>query len=66
MTTKITLRTAATQPPEVKRVTESAKDVSFEINEAVKSDAQFVIFTDADSGKEFSVQPKRVQSIEAE
>ena len=40
--------------------------MSIEINNAVKSNDQFVILTDADSGKEFSVQPKRVISIEAE
>ncbi len=66
MTTKVALRTAATEPPEIKRVTETAQEVSFEVNEAVKADAQFIILTDADTGKEFSVQPRRVQSIEEE
>ena len=66
MATKITLKTAVGNPSEVKRVTESAQDVSIEINNAVKDNDQFVILTDADSGKEFSVQPGRVQNIEEE
>lgn len=65
MATKITLSNGPS-PPVEKRVTESPSDVSIEINNAVKSDDQFVILTDADSGKEFSVQPRRVTNIEAE
>lgn len=65
MATKITLSNGPADPVE-KRVAESATDVSIEINNAVKSSDQFVILTDADSGKEFSVQPKRVINIEAE
>ena len=66
MATKITLRTASSKPPEIRRVTESPSDVSIEVNEALKADAKFVILTDADTGKEFSVQPGRVQNIEEE
>lgn len=65
MATKITLSNGPADPVQ-KRVTETPGDVSIEINNAVKSNDQFVILTDADSGKEFSVQPKRVISIEAE
>jgi hypothetical protein len=65
MATKITLSNGPADPVE-KRVTESANDVSIEINNAVKANDQFVILTDADSGKEFSVQPKRVLNIEEE
>lgn len=66
MATKITLRHNPGQEPPVRRVQESPQDVSIEVNNAVKSGDQFVIFTDADSGKEFSVQPKLVQDIEGE
>lgn len=65
MATKITLGNGPA-PATEKRVSESPEDVSIEINTAVRNNDQFVILTDADSGKEFSVQPKRVQSIEAE
>jgi hypothetical protein len=65
MATKITLSNGPA-PATEKRVSESPEDVSIEINNAVRNNDQFVILTDADSGKEFSVQPKRVQSIEAE
>jgi hypothetical protein len=66
MATKITLKTAPGNPSTTKRVSESAKDVSIEINNAVKANERFVILTDADSGKEFSVQPARVLNIEEE
>jgi hypothetical protein len=65
MATKITLSNGPA-PPVEKRVSESPGDVSIEINEALKADAKFVILTDADTGKEFSVQPGRVQNIEEE
>ena len=49
-----------------KRVTESADDVSSEINSALIAKLKFVMFTDAGTGKQFSVEPSRVRDIEAE
>lgn len=66
MATNITLKANPGQARPVKRVQESPDDVSIEINNAVKNNDQFVIFTDADSGKSFSVNPKMVASIEEE
>jgi hypothetical protein len=63
--TKITLSNGPA-PATEKRVSEGANDVSMEINNALAANFKFVIFTDADTGKEFSVEPGRVQSIEAE
>jgi hypothetical protein len=63
--TKITLSNGPA-PATEKRVNESAQDVSIEINNALTANSKFVILTDADTGKEFSVQPQRVQNIEAE
>jgi hypothetical protein len=65
MATKITLSNRPADPTE-KRVDESINDVSMEINGALASKLKFVIFTDADTGKEFSIQPERVLNIEAE
>lgn len=65
MATKIKLSNGPA-PATERRVTESANDVSMEINNAINAKFKFVVFTDADTGKEFSVQPERVVSIEAE
>jgi len=53
-------------PAVEKRVAESAEDVSSEINSALLAKFKFVMLTDADTGKEFSVEPGRVRDIEAE
>jgi hypothetical protein len=66
MATKITIKGAPGSNPTTRRVNESPNDVSIEINTAVKSNDRFVILTDADSGKEFSVNPALVLDIEAE
>ena len=66
MATNITLKANPGQPRPVKRVQESPEDVTIEINNAIRDNDQFVIFTDADSGKSFSVNPKLVAGIEEE
>lgn len=65
MATKIKLRNGA-KPASERLVRESAKDASFEINQALSGGLQFVVLTDAGTGKEFSLQPERVISIESE
>jgi hypothetical protein len=49
-----------------RRVTEDAQTVAARINSALTNNEKFVVLTDADSGKEFSLQPQRVASMEAE
>ena len=65
MATKIKLSNGPA-PPIEKRVTESADDVSSEINSALIAKLKFVMLTDAGTGKQFSVEPGRVRDIEAE
>jgi hypothetical protein len=49
-----------------RRVQEDPETVSRKINGALQQQMKFVILTDADSGKEFSVEPEKVGNIEAE
>jgi hypothetical protein len=65
MATKIKLSNGPA-PPTAKRVAESADEVSSEINSALLAKLKFVMLTDAETGKEFSVEPSRVRDIEAE
>jgi len=65
MATKLTLRAARGETNEV-RVDEDPSTISATLAMASKEEQPFVVFTNAETGKEESFQPGRVVSFVAE
>jgi hypothetical protein len=65
MATKLFL-SGASGDEEIRRVSEDAGAVAARINAAKQNDHAFAVLTDADSGKEFSVEWTSVLRFEAE
>lgn len=63
MATKIKLLNGS-QPPIEKSVTEEAENVAGRVNAAVANDHKFIVLTDQESGKQLSIDPRRVTSFE--
>lgn len=65
MATKLTLRAAQGQTAEV-RVNDDPDTIAAMLAVASKQDQPFVVFTNADTGKDESFQPQKVVSFVAE
>lgn len=65
MATKLTLRAAQGQTTEV-RVNDDPDTIAAMLAVASKQDQPFVVFTNADTGKDESFQPQKVGSFVAE
>ena len=64
MATKITIN--GYEDSTERRVQEDPVIVSGKVNAALQENHKFLILTDADTGKEFSVEPDKLGSIDAE